>query len=79
MISLEAPCPATISPQLKKGLREILDDGPLAGYPVEGVRVSLYDGSYHPVDSSEMAFKIAASLAFRKGFMDANPVLWNQL
>ncbi len=67
--------PRNYLPAVEKGLREILDDGPLAGYPVEGVRVSLYDGSYHPVDSSEMAFKIAASLAFRKGFMDANPVL----
>jgi elongation factor G len=67
--------PRNYIPAVEKGLREILDDGPLAGYPVEGVRVSLYDGSYHPVDSSEMAFKIAASLAFRKGFMDANPVL----
>ena len=67
--------PRNYIPAVEKGLREILDDGPLAGYPVEGVRVSLYDGSYHPVDSSEMAFKIAASLAFRKGFMEANPVL----
>ncbi len=67
--------PRNYIPAVEKGLREILDDGPLAGYPVEGVRVSLFDGSYHPVDSSEMAFKIAAGLAFRKGFLDANPVL----
>ncbi|MBR0172344.1 MAG: elongation factor G, partial [Lachnospiraceae bacterium] len=49
--------------------------GPLAAYPVVGVRAVLYDGSYHPVDSSEMAFKLAASQAFKKGFMDAGPVL----
>ena len=49
--------------------------GPLAGYPVVGVRAVLYDGSYHPVDSSEAAFKIAASLAFKDGFMKAGPVL----
>ncbi|HPT82575.1 MAG TPA: elongation factor G [Limnochordia bacterium] len=67
--------PRNYIPAVEKGLREILDDGPLAGYPVEGVRVSLFDGSYHPVDSSEMAFKIAAGLAFRKGFLEANPVL----
>jgi len=67
--------PRNYIPAVEKGLREILDDGPLAGYPVEGVKVSLFDGSYHPVDSSEMAFKIAAGLAFRKGFLDANPVL----
>ena len=49
--------------------------GPLAGYPVVGVKAVLYDGSYHPVDSSEMAFKTAASQAFKKGFMEAGPVL----
>ena len=49
--------------------------GPLAGYPVVGVKATLVDGSYHPVDSSEMAFKMAAILAFKKGFMEANPVL----
>ena len=49
--------------------------GPLAGYPVVGVKAVLYDGSYHPVDSSEMAFKTAASQAFKKGFMEASPVL----
>ncbi|NMB19506.1 MAG: elongation factor G [Firmicutes bacterium] len=67
--------PRNFIPAVEKGLREILDDGPLAGYPVENIRVSLYDGSYHAVDSSEMAFKIAASMAFRKGFLQANPVL----
>lgn len=67
--------PRQYIPAVEKGLREILDEGPLAGYPVEGVRVSLYDGSYHAVDSSEMAFKIAAGMAFRKGFLDANAIL----
>lgn len=67
--------PRQYIPAVEKGLREILDDGPLAGYPVENIRVSLYDGSYHAVDSSEMAFKIAAGMAFRKGFLEANPVL----
>ena len=67
--------PRQYIPAVEKGLREILDDGPLAGYPVENIRVSLYDGSYHAVDSSEMAFKIAAGMAFKKGFLDSNPVL----
>ena len=49
--------------------------GPLAGYPVVGVKAVLYDGSYHPVDSSEMAFKTATVQAFKKGFMEASPVL----
>ena len=47
----------------------------MAGYPVVGVKATLLDGSYHPVDSSEMAFKMAATLAFKKAFMEANPVL----
>ncbi len=67
--------PRNFIPAVEKGLRETLDEGPLAGYPVENVKVSLYDGSYHAVDSSEMAFKIAASMAFKKGFMNCNPVL----
>jgi elongation factor G len=67
--------PRNFIPAVEKGLRETLNEGPLAGYPVENVRVSLYDGSYHAVDSSEMAFKIAASMAFKKGFAEANPVL----
>jgi elongation factor G len=52
-----------------------MGEGVLAGYPVTDVRVTLYDGSYHSVDSSEMAFKIAASMGFKKGVMDANPIL----
>lgn len=67
--------PRNYIPAVEKGLREILDEGPLAGFPVENVRVSLYDGSYHAVDSSEMAFKIAAGMAFKKGFLACNPVL----
>lgn len=67
--------PRQYIPAVEKGLREILDEGPLAGYPVENIKVSLYDGSYHAVDSSEMAFKIAAGMAFRKGFRESSPVL----
>ena len=56
-------------------MREAMEHGVLAGYPVVDIKASLYDGSYHTVDSSEMAFKIAASLAFKKGMEQANPVL----
>jgi elongation factor G len=58
-----------------KGIKEQLENGVIAGYPVVDVRVSLYDGSYHDVDSSEMAFKIAGSIAFRDGALKADPVL----
>jgi elongation factor G len=58
-----------------KGIQEQMANGVLAGYPIVGIRATLYDGSYHDVDSNEMAFKIAASMGFKKGFMDANPVL----
>jgi len=67
--------PKSYIPAVEKGLRECLESGVLAGYPVVNVKAVLYDGSYHEVDSSEMAFKIAASLAFRKGMEEANPVL----
>ncbi len=67
--------PKNYIPAVEKGIREILNEGPLAGFPVINVRVNLYDGSYHPVDSSEMAFKIAAQQAFKKGALDAKPVL----
>lgn len=67
--------PSNFFPAVEKGLREAMTEGVLAGYPVTGVAVTLYDGSYHPVDSSEMAFKIAASMAFKKGMQQANPVL----
>lgn len=67
--------PRQYIPAVEKGIRETMAEGVIAGYPVENIRVSLFDGSYHAVDSSEMAFKIAASMAFKKGFMDANPIL----
>ncbi|MDI3481034.1 MAG: elongation factor [Tepidanaerobacteraceae bacterium] len=67
--------PKQYIPAVEKGIRESLKSGELAGYPVVGVKVILYDGSFHPVDSSEMAFKIAASMAFKKGTSQAKPVL----
>lgn len=67
--------PKSYIPAVEKGLRECLESGVLAGYPVVNVKAVLYDGSYHEVDSSEMAFKIAASIAFKKGIETANPVL----
>ena len=67
--------PKNYFPAVEKGIQDSVVKGPLAGYPVVGVKAVLYDGSYHPVDSSEMAFKTAASQAFKKGFMDASPVL----
>jgi elongation factor G len=67
--------PRNFIPAVEKGVREILPEGDLAGYPVVDVRVTLTDGSYHPVDSSEMAFKIAAAQAFKKGFESGRPVL----
>jgi len=67
--------PRNFIPAVEKGVRETMAEGVLAGYPVVDVRVTLFDGSYHSVDSSEMAFKIAASMAFKKGFMEAQPVL----
>ncbi len=60
---------------VEKGIIEAMEEGSLAGYPVVDVKVILYDGSYHTVDSSEMAFKIAGSLAFKKGVLQANPGL----
>ena len=67
--------PKNYFPAVEKGLQESVLKGPLAGYPVVGVKATLYDGSYHPVDSSEMAFKTATIQAFKKGFMEAAPVL----
>jgi elongation factor G len=67
--------PKNFFPAVEKGLRESVGKGPLAGYPVVGLRATLYDGSYHPVDSSEMAFKMAANLAYKTGMPQANPVL----
>lgn len=71
--------PKQYIPAVEKGLRECLSRGVLAGYPVVGVRAVLYDGSYHDVDSSEMAFKAAAALAFREGIKNASPVLLEPL
>lgn len=67
--------PKNYFPAVEKGLQESVLRGPLAAYPVVGVKAVLYDGSYHPVDSSEMAFKMATIQAFKKGFMEAGPVL----
>ncbi len=67
--------PKNYFPAVEKGLAESVKKGPVAAYPVIGVKAVLYDGSYHPVDSSEMAFKVAAAQAFKKGFMQASPVL----
>ena len=60
---------------VEKGIQDSVQKGPLAGYPVVGVKAVLYDGSYHPVDSSEMAFKTATIQAFKKGFLEADPIL----
>ena len=67
--------PKNYFPAVEKGIQESVLKGPLAAYPVVGVKATLYDGSYHPVDSSEMAFKMATIQAFKKGFMEAHPVL----
>ena len=67
--------PKNFFPAVEKGLQESVGRGPMAAYPVVGVKAVLYDGSYHPVDSSEQAFKMATIQAFKKGFMEAKPVL----
>lgn len=67
--------PRNFFPAVEKGLQECVLKGPVAGYPVVGVHATLVDGSYHPVDSSEMAFKMATILAFKQAFEQANPVL----
>ncbi|WP_281709820.1 elongation factor G [Anaerobiospirillum succiniciproducens] len=71
--------PKEYIPAVDKGVQEQIANGVLAGYPVVDVKVTVYDGSYHEVDSSEMAFKIAASMAFKAGFMKATPVLLEPL
>jgi elongation factor G len=67
--------PKGFIPAVEKGLREIIQKGVLAGYPTVDFRATLYDGSYHPVDSQEIAFRLAAQLAFRRGIPEAGPVL----
>ncbi|MGN0537942.1 MAG: elongation factor G [Acutalibacteraceae bacterium] len=67
--------PKSFLPAIEKGLRECIKKGPLAGYPVVGLKATVYDGSYHPVDSSEMSFKMAAALAYKAGMPQASPVL----
>lgn len=67
--------PKNYFPAVEKGIQECVLKGPMAGYPVVGLKATLTDGSYHPVDSSEMAFKMASTLAFKEGFMKASPVI----
>ena len=67
--------PRNFIPSVEKGVRDCMKRGIMAGYPVVDLKVTLYDGSYHDVDSSDMAFQIAASMGLQKGFMDAHPVL----
>ena len=67
--------PKNYFPAVEKGLRESMEHGPLAGYPVTGLKAVLYDGSYHDVDSNELSFKMAASLAYKEGLKNAKPVL----
>jgi elongation factor G len=67
--------PKNYFPAVEKGIAECVLKGPVAGYPVVGVKATLVDGSYHPVDSSEMAFKMATIQAFKQGFMEAGPIL----
>jgi elongation factor G len=67
--------PRNFFPAVEKGVREALEGGPLAGYPVVNVKVTLFDGSYHDVDSNEMAFKLASKEAFKKGILQGRPTL----
>ena len=67
--------PKNYFPAVEKGIQESVLKGTLAGYPVVGLKATLVDGSYHPVDSSELAFKMAAILAYKKGFAEANPTI----
>ncbi len=67
--------PRNFIPAVEKGLQDAMAEGVLAGYPVTGVKATLYDGSYHAVDSDEMSFKMAANLAYKKGMKEASPVL----
>ncbi|MGN0468773.1 MAG: elongation factor G [Acutalibacteraceae bacterium] len=67
--------PKNYFPAVEKGLQEAIQKGPLAGYPVVGLKAVLYDGSYHPVDSNDMAFRTAAKIAYKNGMAQANPVI----
>jgi elongation factor G len=67
--------PKEFIPAVEKGCKEQMDSGVLAGYPLLDIKVTLYDGSFHEVDSNEIAFKVAASMGFRQGVLDANPVI----
>ena len=67
--------PKNFNPAVEKGIQEAVQKGPLAGYPMVGLKAVLYDGSYHPVDSNEMAFKLAAILAFKEAMPNAMPTL----
>lgn len=67
--------PKNYFPAVEKGLREAMEHGPLAGYPVTGLKAVLYDGSYHDVDSNELSFKMAAAIAYKEGLKNAKPVL----
>ena len=67
--------PKTYIPAVEKGIKEAMDAGVLAGYPMVDIKIRLYDGSYHDVDSSEIAFKIAGSIGFKKGVPDCRPTL----
>ncbi|MCD6220039.1 elongation factor G, partial [Candidatus Calescamantes bacterium] len=67
--------PARFIPSVEKGVREAMGKGPLAGYPVVDIQVTCYDGSFHPVDSSDIAFQIAGSMAFKNAYPQANPTL----
>ena len=71
--------PKEYIPAVSKGCEEAMANGVLAGYPMEDIEVTLYDGSYHDVDSSEMAFKLAGSMGFRDGCREANPVILEPL
>jgi elongation factor G len=67
--------PRNFVPAVEKGLRESMEKGPLAGFPVVNIKAVFYDGSYHDVDSNEISFKLAAALAFKKGIVEAKPIL----
>ena len=67
--------PRNFYPAVEKGLQEAVQKGPLAGYPLVGLKAVLYDGSYHPVDSNEMAFKMAAILSYKEAMPNANPTI----